>query len=133
MEEIIKKIKLWFFEKDLEKADPTKQALKLMEEVGELAEGIVKDDLELVVDSIGDITVVLIGLSLQLDLDFETCIRTAYNEIAERKGKVVNGVFVKEQDIKEREIEIAHAEYAKAILENKLEKEKQNDKGRKTR
>lgn len=133
MDEIIKLIKQWFWEKDLEKADPAKQGLKLMEEVGELAEGIVKDDLELVVDSIGDITVVLIGLSLQLDLDFETCVRTAYNEIAERKGKVVNGVFVKEQDIKnnqERQVEIAHAEYTKAILENKLEKEKQNGQNR---
>ena len=100
MDTLVKLIKQWFWEKDLEKAEPTKQALKLMEEVGELAEGIVKDDLDLVIDSIGDITVVLIGLSLQLGIDYETCVRTAYSEIHDRKGEVINGVFIKEVDIK---------------------------------
>lgn len=102
MNKLIEDVNNWFYEKELENADPAKQVLKLMEEVGELAEGIVKDDLHLVIDSIGDIQVVLIGLSLQLGLDYKGCLTTAYREIAKRKGKVINGVFVKNEDIKEK-------------------------------
>lgn len=32
-------------------------------------------------------------------LNFEDCIRQAYNEIKDRKGKMINGVFVKEADL----------------------------------
>ena len=103
MKDLVWKVEKWFYQRELDSADPTKQVLKLMEEVGELAEGIVKDDRALVIDSIGDIQVVLIGLALQLDLDYEDCLEHAYNEIADRKGKVINGVFVKEEDIKDKE------------------------------
>lgn len=33
------------------------------------------------------------------ELDFKDCIRFAYNEIANRKGKMINGTFVKEEDL----------------------------------
>jgi NTP pyrophosphatase (non-canonical NTP hydrolase) len=73
--------------------------LKLIEEVGELASGIAKDNRDVQVDSIGDIFVVLTILSQQLNLDIEKCVESAYNEIKERKGKTINGVFVKESDL----------------------------------
>ena len=91
----------WARDRGLDTADPTKQMLKLAEEFGELAEGLAKDKPEQVEDSIGDMYVVMTILSLQLGLDIEDCVQKAYNEIKERKGKMINGVFVKESDLKE--------------------------------
>ena len=103
MNELTVLIADWAYERDLEQADPSKQMLKLMEEVGELAEGMAKDKQEQVKDSLGDIYVVLIILSLQLGLNFWECVDGAYKEIKDRRGKMVNGVFVKESDLKEVE------------------------------
>ena len=94
-------IEEWARARGLDTADPTKQMLKLAEEFGELAEGLAKDKPEQVEDSIGDMYVVMTILSLQLGLDIEDCVQKAYNEIKERKGKMINGVFVKESDLKE--------------------------------
>lgn len=92
-------IKKWATDRNLDKADPKAQMVKLMEEVGELANGINKDKKEQTIDSIGDIYVVLVILCMQLDLDINDCIKTAYDEIKDRKGKMVNGLFVKEGDL----------------------------------
>lgn len=98
-ESLFEKIKKWAIDRNLHEADPCKQMLKLTEEAGELAEGIAKNRLAQIEDSIGDIIVVLTVLSLQLGLEIEECIRIAYNEIKDRKGEMVNGVFVKESDL----------------------------------
>lgn len=100
-ESLFEKIKKWSIDRNLHEADPCKQMLKLTEETGELAEGIAKNRPIQIEDSIGDIVVVLTVLSLQLGLDIEECMRIAYNEIKDRKGEMVNGVFVKESDLKE--------------------------------
>lgn len=92
-------IKIWAMDRGLDVADPNKQMLKLMEEVGELAQGMAKNNASQIIDSIGDVYVVLTILSMQLDLDIEDCIEQAYVEIADRKGEMVNGVFVKEEDL----------------------------------
>lgn len=92
-------IERWAEERNLDTADPTKQMLKLIEEVGELAQGLVKNKHAQVVDSIGDIYVVLTILSMQLDIDLEYCVNVAYKEIEDRKGKMVNGTFIKESDL----------------------------------
>lgn len=34
------------------------------------------------------------------NLNFKDCVESAYKEIAERKGKMINGTFVKEEDLK---------------------------------
>lgn len=94
-------IQQWAHERELDKAQPEKQMLKLVEEVGELAQGLAKGNQDQVIDSIGDVYVVLTILSLQMDLDVRDCINQAYKEIADRKGKMVNGVFVKESDLQE--------------------------------
>lgn len=90
----------WARERGLDKADATKQMLKLMEEVGELAQGMAKNKPEQIEDSIGDIVVVLVVLSLQLGLSLMDCVRLAYEEIKDRKEKMINGVFVKEEDLR---------------------------------
>ena len=47
-------------------------------------------------DGIGDATVTLILAAEMAGLTFEDCLATAYAEIANRKGKMINGQFVKE-------------------------------------
>ena len=79
----------------------TKQFMKVTEELGELAEGINKDNQGQIKDSLGDILVTLIILSKDLDVDLLDCLRGAYDVIKNRKGKTINGVFVKESDLHE--------------------------------
>lgn len=154
------KVQQWFVDRNLHEANPVKQFLKLMEESGELFEGIAKDKSELIYDALGDIQVVLIGLEQQIkngaqisanqqELEFllmvsslgniaqklyshvchnetqmpliqsdlmfigsvitsvslfnktdaDSCLQIAYDVIKDRKGKMVDGVFVKEEDL----------------------------------
>lgn len=78
-----------------------KQFMKVTEELGELAEGINKDNQGQIEDSLGDILVTLIILSRDLNVDLLDCLRGAYDVIKDRTGKTVNGVFVKEEDLHE--------------------------------
>ncbi len=95
----IEKIQQWVIDRNLQTADPKVQMCKTMEELGELARAINKGDTDGQVDSIGDVVVTLICISQQLNLDFNACLDYAYNEIKDRKGKLINGIFVKEQDL----------------------------------
>ena len=48
----------------------------------------------------GDIFVTLIILCAQLDIYPVDCLTMAYEKIKDRKGKTINGVFIKEGDLK---------------------------------
>jgi hypothetical protein len=48
------------------------------------------------IDAIGDVLVTIIILSYQLELNPWDCLESAYNEIKERKGQTIDGVFIKE-------------------------------------
>ena len=72
------------------------QALKLVEEVGETCRAILKEDYNEVVDGIGDCVVVLTNLAELHGIQIEGCIEAAYNEIKNRKGKMVNGTYKKD-------------------------------------
>ena len=72
------------------------QFVKLIEEIGELAEAIAKGKDEQFMDSIGDAFVVLTILAAQKDLEIEECVVHAWHEIKDRKGRMVDGVFIKE-------------------------------------
>lgn len=89
----------WAKERDLVKEENApKQIIKLQEEVGELAGAYLKsNDLELY-DAVGDIQIVLIILCEQLDIDIDRALESAYNVIKNRKGKTLNGTFVKNED-----------------------------------
>lgn len=100
-DELTRLIRVWATERGLDKADPHKQALKLGEEFGELCEGLAKGKREQVIDSIGDMYVVMTILSMQLGLNIEDCIKQAYMEIKDRKGRMVDGIYVKEEDLNE--------------------------------
>jgi len=77
------------------KATSDSQFQKLLEEVDEIREGLEKKDQHAIVDGIGDSTVVLILLAELVGVKFETCLLAAYDEIKARKGKMVDGKFVK--------------------------------------
>ncbi len=74
------------------------QMLKLMEEMGEVAHALARSNHDELKDGIGDVMVVLTILAAQNGLSIKECLISAYNEIKDRKGKMVNGIFVKEQD-----------------------------------
>lgn len=157
--ELTEKIEQWAEARNLHTADPIKQYDKLIEEFGELMKGINKQDMPMIEDSIGDMYVVMVIMSVQtrnslvnllevsevdtlrpqhntfmyihvMDdlarelnkgsyilsevyelkkqliktsgeyyLDFTDCVELAYNEIKDRKGKMIDGKFVKEADL----------------------------------
>lgn len=97
MNDLIKNVNQWFVDRDLAEGDGLGQLQKLHEEVYELAEARITNDFSAEVDAIGDITVVIIGYCLQRGLTLEECLESAYNEIKGRTGKIVNGVFVKDE------------------------------------
>lgn len=100
---LLDKIRQWSDERKLYRLDPKAQMCKLVEEVGELANGLNKNKSDVIKDSIGDIIVVLVVMCTQLDLDITECINLAYETINKRKGKIINGIFVKEEDLKEND------------------------------
>ena len=100
LEKLVAKVEQWSKDRGLDQADSAKQYLKVAEEVGEVAASLARNDRYALEDGIGDVLVTLIILGQQNDLSIERCLNTAYNEISDRKGKMVNGVFVKEEDLK---------------------------------
>lgn len=94
------KIRAWANDRNLiEGATPQAQFVKLIEESGELAAGIAKGRMPEVIDGIGDMVVVLTILAAQHGVNIEACIDAAYDEIKDRKGRMVDGFFVKEADL----------------------------------
>ncbi len=80
-------------------ATPQAQMLKLVEEMGELASGMCKRNDEVIKDSIGDCVVVLTILAAQMSMSIEDCIAYSYDQIKDRKGRMVGGIFIKEEDL----------------------------------
>lgn len=92
-------IRRWAEERNLIKgSDPKSQFVKLAEEMGELANAIAKDKADEYFDAIGDMVVVLTIMAAQYAVPIEGCIEDAWNVIKDRKGRMVDGMFVKEGD-----------------------------------
>lgn len=76
------------------------QTMKIMEELGETAGAILKNkEKSEIIDGIGDTLVTVIILAKQLGLDPTECLESAWNEIKDRKGKTVDGTFIKEEEL----------------------------------
>lgn len=99
MNELIKAVEQWSKDKGLENGNPDRQALKFYEEAGEVGAALSRNNMEDLKDGIGDTIVTLIILAQQHDMTVEECLEYAYNEIKGRKGKTVNGTFIKEEDL----------------------------------
>jgi len=98
MEELVNKIAQWHRDRNLIDGSTDKdQYMKLIQEAGELSDNICKGrDIS---DDIGDMMVVLINIATRNNLSITECLDAAYNDIKDRKGRMVDGVFVKEADL----------------------------------
>ena len=87
----------WHLDRNLIEGSTDKdQYMKLIQEVGELSDSLWKSkDFR---DDVGDIMVVLINILVRNNLTMDECLKVAYEDIKDRKGKMVDGVFVKEGD-----------------------------------
>ena len=101
MNELIGNIEQWSIDRGLNNSDPTKQALKILEEMGETASALLKDKRNELIDGIGDVLVTVIIFAQQNGLSAEDCLQVAYDEIKGRKGRLVDGTYIKEADLNE--------------------------------
>jgi NTP pyrophosphatase (non-canonical NTP hydrolase) len=91
-------IKQWHRDRNLiDGATDKDQLAKLIQEMGELSDNICKG--KDVADDIGDMIVVLINIAERNNLSLTDCVNHAYNDIKDRKGKMIDGIFVKEGDV----------------------------------
>jgi NTP pyrophosphatase (non-canonical NTP hydrolase) len=91
-------IRGWAEERGLyDKGDPKTQLLKLVEEVGETCRAVLKENKDDAIDGIGDCVVVLTNLAELINTPIEECVDRAWNEIKNRKGKMNNGTFKKDE------------------------------------
>ena len=90
-------IKQWHRDRNLiDGATDKDQLAKLIQEMGELSDNICKGkDIK---DDIGDMIVVLINIAERNNVSITECLNQAWHDIKDRKGKMVDGVFVKEGD-----------------------------------
>lgn len=95
-ENYIYKIREWHHDRNLiDGATDKDQVCKLIQEVGELSDNVCKG--RDVSDDIGDIIVVLINIAERNGLTIAECLQQAYGDIKDRKGKMVDGIFIKEE------------------------------------
>lgn len=103
-EELHEAIIQWANDRNMIKQDKLtalSQLAKVTEEHGELSAGINKKDEKEIKDSLGDSLVTLIILAQDLNFDLLDCLNSAYNVIKDRKGKVIDGSYIKESDLHE--------------------------------
>ena len=94
-EEVQDAVILWAEEREILDQEPRQQLLKTMEELGELVAAVLKGRVYDEVDAIGDVLVTLIIYCEMRGLCPVRALLKAYNEIADRKGEVKDGVFVR--------------------------------------
>ena len=99
IEDLISDVEDWSIERGLHKADSNKQFLKITEEVGEVAAAFARSDKDAMRVEIGDVIVTLIIFAQQNKMDLQDCLEKAYEKIENRNGKMINGVFVKQEDL----------------------------------
>lgn len=111
-EQLRENVELWANDKDLlHSENAEKQFMKFIEEVFEFKTEMdmcmkffnpnlkmwqTDKDVKL---EMGDIFVTLIVLCKQLGIDCVECLEMAYEKISKRKGKTIDGTFVKEEDL----------------------------------
>ncbi len=92
----IKKITNWHYARNLiNGSNDQAQVKKLIEEVTELVDSLSTGQSP--IDDIGDIIVVLINIAERHKLSIDQCLEHAYNDIKDRRGQMIDGIFVKEE------------------------------------
>lgn len=80
-------------------SSPGRQLEKLKEEFGELCDAMDACDMEEVKDAIGDMSVVLAIIANMYGMNYAECMEAAWEQIKDRRGRMENGVFVKEENL----------------------------------
>ena len=95
---LVEKVIRWHYDRNLINGSTDKdQVLKLSQELGELSDSVCKGkDIK---DDIGDMLVVMINIAERNGVILSECLNKAWEDIKDRKGKMVDGVFVKESDL----------------------------------
>ena len=97
MEELTNLIVQWHHDRNLIDGSSDKdQVLKLIQELGELSDSVCKG--KDVMDDLVDLMVVMLNIMERQGVSMEECLSTAYNDIKDRKGRMVDGIFIKEGD-----------------------------------
>ena len=114
METLIRNVEYWAQEKEIDDYENwEKQFMKFQEEAIELHKEMVLHDGRLKDERIdmyiydnkdmklemGDVLVTLIVLAKQQDIELSDCLNLAWNKIKNRRGKTIDGQFVKEEDL----------------------------------
>lgn len=87
----------WHYDRNtIEGSDNIHQYHKLIQECGELSDNLIKNKCRR--DDYGDIMTVLIGMMERDGYTVQECLDKAYEDIKDRKGTMINNVFVKEAD-----------------------------------
>ena len=95
MIDLINKVVEWHEDRNLiDGATDKDQVLKLIQEVGELSDSVCKQ--QDVKDDIGDCLVILINIAARNSTNLQECLEVAYDDIKDRKGKMVDGIFIKD-------------------------------------
>jgi len=99
MNELERLIAMWAQERGIyEHSTHTAQLLKAMSEMGELADAEVKGGEPEKIDAVGDIIVCLINYARMSGFTIDCALAAAYDEIKDRKGRMVpGGAFVKDE------------------------------------
>ena len=95
---LIDKVIGWHYDRNLIEGSTDKdQTLKLLQELGELSDSVCKGkDIK---DDIGDMLVVMLNIAERNGLILAECLQKAWDDIKHRKGRMVDGIFVKETDL----------------------------------
>tara|TARA_B110000503_G_C6822829_1_gene279592 strand:+ start:84 stop:386 length:303 start_codon:yes stop_codon:yes gene_type:complete len=97
-DKLIEEVTQWADDRNILKSDNApKQLIKIMEELGETSSALLKNNEPELKDGIGDILVTVIIFAQQCGYTPTECLEAAYNEIKNRTGKTVGGVFVKDE------------------------------------
>lgn len=98
LSQVIDKVVGWHYDRNLIDGSTDKdQTLKLVQELGELSDSVCKGkDIK---DDIGDMLVVMLNIAERNGVSLGDCLNRAWDDIKDRKGKMVDGVFVKEADL----------------------------------
>mgnify|MGYP001814076701 CR=1 FL=1 len=80
------------------------KSIQTLEETTELCTAINSNDRAEIIDAMGDIMVTLIIQAKMQGLKLEECLESAYNVISKRTGKMINGQFVKDIEVKDIDI-----------------------------
>lgn len=99
LDDLTQAIIQWGVDRDFPNgATASGQVNKLFEEGGELSGAVTRSKLPQIKDGIGDCFVVLCMIALTTGVDMRECIAAAYDEIKDRKGTMIDGKFVKEEN-----------------------------------